>query len=202
MEVSSIHPEFFGQDLVPLPWNPHARQSQRERDAVTGHPPWKRQLWPRTLGTNSWRPSLLVKSPNLGWLSLPIKSPCLGKEGLGFLTLRLGYLPCLHCSSYDCLLDDPFERTWPQPPELPGIDYSMDEQCRFDFGTGYHTCLAVSRLGARQVRPRLLLYRLLSILPAVGIRTGLPAWFQRIGKRRKVGDRGKTPSSPHFKPCR
>ncbi|KAL1771533.1 A disintegrin and metalloproteinase with thrombospondin motifs 14 isoform X2 [Sigmodon hispidus] len=47
------------------------------------------------------------------------------------------YLP-----SYDCLLDDPFERTWPQPPELPGIDYSMDEQCRFDFGTGYHTCLA------------------------------------------------------------
>ncbi|XP_055454814.1 A disintegrin and metalloproteinase with thrombospondin motifs 14 [Psammomys obesus] len=47
------------------------------------------------------------------------------------------YLP-----SYDCLLDDPFERTWPEPPELPGIDYSMDEQCRFDFGTGYHTCLA------------------------------------------------------------
>ncbi|KAM4839072.1 A disintegrin and metalloproteinase with thrombospondin motifs 14 isoform 2-T2 [Urocitellus parryii] len=47
------------------------------------------------------------------------------------------YLP-----SYDCLLDDPFEPTWPQPPELPGIDYSMDEQCRFDFGTGYQTCLA------------------------------------------------------------
>ncbi|XP_069877014.1 A disintegrin and metalloproteinase with thrombospondin motifs 14 isoform X2 [Dipodomys merriami] len=47
------------------------------------------------------------------------------------------YLP-----SYDCLLDDPFERTWPLPPELPGINYSMDEQCRFDFGTGYHTCLA------------------------------------------------------------
>ncbi|XP_062957888.1 A disintegrin and metalloproteinase with thrombospondin motifs 14 isoform X3 [Cynocephalus volans] len=47
------------------------------------------------------------------------------------------YLP-----SYNCLLDDPFEPTWPQPPELPGIDYSMDEQCRFDFGTGYQTCLA------------------------------------------------------------
>nr|XP_044993351.1 A disintegrin and metalloproteinase with thrombospondin motifs 14 isoform X2 [Jaculus jaculus] len=47
------------------------------------------------------------------------------------------YLP-----SYDCLLDDPFERAWPQPPELPGINYSMDEQCRFDFGAGYHTCLA------------------------------------------------------------
>uniref|UniRef100_A0A8C9DHN4 ADAM metallopeptidase with thrombospondin type 1 motif 14 n=1 Tax=Prolemur simus TaxID=1328070 RepID=A0A8C9DHN4_PROSS len=47
------------------------------------------------------------------------------------------YLP-----SYDCLLDDPFESTWPQPPELPGVDYSMDEQCRFDFGSGYQTCLA------------------------------------------------------------
>nr|XP_023500163.1 A disintegrin and metalloproteinase with thrombospondin motifs 14 isoform X5 [Equus caballus] len=45
------------------------------------------------------------------------------------------YLP-----SYDCLLDDPFVPAWPRPPELPGIDYSMDEQCRFDFGTGYHTC--------------------------------------------------------------
>ncbi|ELK09562.1 A disintegrin and metalloproteinase with thrombospondin motif 14 [Pteropus alecto] len=45
------------------------------------------------------------------------------------------YLP-----SYNCLLDDPFAPSWPQPPELPGIDYSMDEQCRFDFGTGYHTC--------------------------------------------------------------
>ncbi|XP_037660612.1 A disintegrin and metalloproteinase with thrombospondin motifs 14 [Choloepus didactylus] len=49
------------------------------------------------------------------------------------------YLP-----SYDCLLDDPFAPTWPQLPELPGIDYSMDEQCRFDFGTGYQTCSAYS----------------------------------------------------------
>ncbi|XP_049711744.1 A disintegrin and metalloproteinase with thrombospondin motifs 14 isoform X2 [Elephas maximus indicus] len=45
------------------------------------------------------------------------------------------YLP-----SYDCLLDDPVEPAWPQPPELLGINYSMDEQCRFDFGTGYQTC--------------------------------------------------------------
>ncbi|TRY89719.1 hypothetical protein DNTS_009297 [Danionella cerebrum] len=36
--------------------------------------------------------------------------------------------------SYDCLLDDPFKHDWPQLPELPGINYSMDEQCRFDFG--------------------------------------------------------------------
>ncbi|MBV94793.1 A disintegrin and metalloproteinase with thrombospondin motifs 14, partial [Eschrichtius robustus] len=56
------------------------------------------------------------------------------------------YLP-----SYDCLLDDPFAPAWPRPPELPGIDYSMDEQCRFDFGTGYHTCSAVSSHGLCQL---------------------------------------------------
>ncbi|MCJ8738897.1 hypothetical protein PDJAM_G00040950 [Pangasius djambal] len=44
--------------------------------------------------------------------------------------------------SYDCLLDDPFEHKWPKLPELPGINYSMDEQCRFDFGVGYTMCTA------------------------------------------------------------
>ncbi|XP_077358108.1 A disintegrin and metalloproteinase with thrombospondin motifs 14 isoform X1 [Festucalex cinctus] len=44
--------------------------------------------------------------------------------------------------SYDCLLDDPFEHKWPKVPELPGINYSMDEQCRFDFGVGYKMCTA------------------------------------------------------------
>uniref|UniRef100_A0A673FP30 A disintegrin and metalloproteinase with thrombospondin motifs 3-like n=1 Tax=Sinocyclocheilus rhinocerous TaxID=307959 RepID=A0A673FP30_9TELE len=43
-------------------------------------------------------------------------------------------------SSYDCLLDDPFKHDWPQLPELPGINYSMDEQCRFDFGVGFKIC--------------------------------------------------------------
>lgn len=47
------------------------------------------------------------------------------------------------CSSYDCLLDDPFDHDWPKLPELPGINYSMDEQCRFDFGVGYKMCTAV-----------------------------------------------------------
>ncbi|XP_072881367.1 A disintegrin and metalloproteinase with thrombospondin motifs 14 isoform X1 [Hemitrygon akajei] len=47
-----------------------------------------------------------------------------------------------YLNSYDCLLDDPFERKWPMLPELPGISYSMDEQCRFDFGAGYQTCTA------------------------------------------------------------
>ncbi|XP_054629800.1 A disintegrin and metalloproteinase with thrombospondin motifs 3 isoform X2 [Dunckerocampus dactyliophorus] len=42
--------------------------------------------------------------------------------------------------TYDCLLDDPFKHDWPQIPELPGINYSMDEQCRFDFGVGYKIC--------------------------------------------------------------
>lgn len=50
----------------------------------------------------------------------------------------------LSLSSYDCLLDDPFEHKWPKLPELPGINYSMDEQCRFDFGVGYKMCTAVS----------------------------------------------------------
>ncbi|KAM4525445.1 A disintegrin and metalloproteinase with thrombospondin motifs 14 isoform 1-T1 [Odontesthes bonariensis] len=47
-----------------------------------------------------------------------------------------------HIHSYDCLLDDPFEHKWPKLPELPGINYSMDEQCRFDFGVGYKMCTA------------------------------------------------------------
>ncbi|KAM8885282.1 A disintegrin and metalloproteinase with thrombospondin motifs 3 isoform 2-T2 [Spinachia spinachia] len=45
-----------------------------------------------------------------------------------------------YISTYDCLLDDPFTHDWPQLPELPGINYSMDEQCRFDFGVGYKIC--------------------------------------------------------------
>lgn len=48
-------------------------------------------------------------------------------------------------STYDCLLDDPFKHDWPQLPELPGINYSMDEQCRFDFGVGYKICTSVSQ---------------------------------------------------------
>ncbi|XP_061665684.1 A disintegrin and metalloproteinase with thrombospondin motifs 14 isoform X2 [Syngnathoides biaculeatus] len=44
--------------------------------------------------------------------------------------------------SYDCLLDDPFRHKWPKLPELPGINYSMDQQCRFDFGAGYKMCTA------------------------------------------------------------
>ncbi|XP_062859444.1 A disintegrin and metalloproteinase with thrombospondin motifs 14 [Trichomycterus rosablanca] len=44
--------------------------------------------------------------------------------------------------SYDCLLDDPFKHKWPKLTELPGINYSMDEQCRFDFGVGYTMCSA------------------------------------------------------------
>lgn len=73
----------------------------------------------------------------------------LGFRGLGFLRWDLregGKSPVSapSCSSYDCLLDDPFEHQWPSLPELPGINYSMDEQCRFDFGVGYKTCTAVS----------------------------------------------------------
>ncbi|XP_053573209.1 A disintegrin and metalloproteinase with thrombospondin motifs 2-like [Bombina bombina] len=45
-------------------------------------------------------------------------------------------------NSYDCLRDDPFEHDWPSLPQLPGIHYSMNEQCRFDFGLGYMMCTA------------------------------------------------------------
>lgn len=64
---------------------------------------------------------------------------------LGLANCRvLIILCCISSSSYDCLLDDPFEHKWPKLPELPGINYSMDEQCRFDFGVGYKMCTAVS----------------------------------------------------------
>ncbi|KAJ8276310.1 hypothetical protein COCON_G00080620 [Conger conger] len=46
--------------------------------------------------------------------------------------------------SYDCLRDDPFDHDWPLLPRLPGIHYSMNEQCRFDFGIGYMMCTAYS----------------------------------------------------------
>lgn len=53
--------------------------------------------------------------------------------------------PCcfLLRSSYDCLRDDPFDHNWPSLPNLPGLHYSMNEQCRFDFGVGYTMCTAV-----------------------------------------------------------
>ncbi|XP_061119471.1 A disintegrin and metalloproteinase with thrombospondin motifs 3-like [Conger conger] len=48
-----------------------------------------------------------------------------------------------HIHSYDCLLDDPFKHNWPELPVLPGMSYSMDEQCRFDFGEGYKLCTSL-----------------------------------------------------------
>ncbi|XP_053321343.1 A disintegrin and metalloproteinase with thrombospondin motifs 2-like isoform X2 [Spea bombifrons] len=47
-----------------------------------------------------------------------------------------------YLNSYDCLRDDPFAHDWPSLPQLPGIQYSMNEQCRFDFGLGYMMCTA------------------------------------------------------------
>ncbi|XP_068600876.1 A disintegrin and metalloproteinase with thrombospondin motifs 2-like [Brachionichthys hirsutus] len=42
--------------------------------------------------------------------------------------------------TYDCLRDDPFNQDWPSLPQLPGFQYTMDQQCRFDFGPGYSLC--------------------------------------------------------------
>ncbi|KAM6907099.1 A disintegrin and metalloproteinase with thrombospondin motifs 2-like [Xenentodon cancila] len=44
--------------------------------------------------------------------------------------------------TYDCLRDDPFDHNWPAQPQLPGFQYSMDQQCRFKFGMGYSLCTA------------------------------------------------------------
>ncbi|NXV53133.1 ATS14 metalloproteinase, partial [Uria aalge] len=76
-----------------------------------------------------------LRAPSVSW---PARSR---KRGEGNPPCPDSALP-LRCSSYDCLLDDPFEHQWPTLPELPGINYSMDEQCRFDFGVGYKTCTA------------------------------------------------------------
>uniref|UniRef100_A0A8C1RJQ0 ADAM metallopeptidase with thrombospondin type 1 motif, 2 n=1 Tax=Cyprinus carpio TaxID=7962 RepID=A0A8C1RJQ0_CYPCA len=35
---------------------------------------------------------------------------------------------------------DPFDHEWPSLPQLPGLHYSMNDQCRFDFGMGYMMC--------------------------------------------------------------
>ncbi|XP_029304408.1 A disintegrin and metalloproteinase with thrombospondin motifs 2-like [Cottoperca gobio] len=48
--------------------------------------------------------------------------------------------------TYDCLRDDPFHHDWPAQPPLPGFQYSMDQQCRFDFGPGYSLCTAYTTL--------------------------------------------------------
>nr|XP_061818785.1 A disintegrin and metalloproteinase with thrombospondin motifs 2-like [Nerophis lumbriciformis] len=51
-----------------------------------------------------------------------------------------------HLPIYDCLRDDPFSPDWPIPPLLPGFQYSMEQQCGFDFGPGYGTCNAYPNL--------------------------------------------------------
>ncbi|XP_067348055.1 A disintegrin and metalloproteinase with thrombospondin motifs 2-like isoform X2 [Channa argus] len=47
-----------------------------------------------------------------------------------------------YLQTYDCLRDDPFHHNWPAQPPLPGFHYSMDQQCRFDFGINYSLCTA------------------------------------------------------------
>ncbi|XP_071267314.1 A disintegrin and metalloproteinase with thrombospondin motifs 2-like isoform X1 [Salvelinus alpinus] len=51
-----------------------------------------------------------------------------------------------YLKSYDCLRDDPYEHNWPSLPRLPGLHYSMNEQCRFDFGVGYVMCTALQKV--------------------------------------------------------
>ncbi|XP_034093131.1 A disintegrin and metalloproteinase with thrombospondin motifs 2-like [Gymnodraco acuticeps] len=51
-----------------------------------------------------------------------------------------------YLNTYDCLRDDPFLHDWPVQPPLPGFQYSLDQQCRFDFGPGYSLCTAYTTL--------------------------------------------------------
>ncbi|XP_056269966.1 A disintegrin and metalloproteinase with thrombospondin motifs 2-like isoform X2 [Pseudoliparis swirei] len=48
--------------------------------------------------------------------------------------------------TYDCLRDDPFSHDWPAQPQLPGFQYSLEQQCGFDFGPGYSLCTAYPTL--------------------------------------------------------
>ncbi|KAL2095227.1 hypothetical protein ACEWY4_009946 [Coilia grayii] len=47
-----------------------------------------------------------------------------------------------YLDSYNCLRDDPFDHRWSEMgrPGLPGLHYSMNDQCRFDFGMGFLMC--------------------------------------------------------------
>lgn len=82
--------------------------------------------------------------------------------------------PCVPPSSYDCLRDDPFAHDWPALPQLPGLHYSMNEQCRFDFGLGYMMCTAVS---VRAPRVPLPVWLASQEVTAVG-------WLLRAGRSR------------------
>lgn len=50
---------------------------------------------------------------------------------------------CLNGSAGDCLLDVP-ESSMPLPRELPGVKYSLDEQCQQIFGEEFAHCPNVS----------------------------------------------------------
>ena len=62
---------------------------------------------------------------------------------------QLQYVSIVFHRSFTCLQDDPHERDWGPTPVYPGVTYSLDDQCRFDFGQGYKRCTAVSMLLSR-----------------------------------------------------
>nr|XP_039262899.1 A disintegrin and metalloproteinase with thrombospondin motifs 3-like [Styela clava] len=51
-----------------------------------------------------------------------------------------------HIRKFDCLLNNPHTPDWGVTPEYPGVYYSLDDQCRFDFGPGYKQCMAFQNL--------------------------------------------------------
>lgn len=115
---------------------------------------WSKQLFTAITGHVAVSRSSIDTSSTLRflpsrhfWCSSRIGCISVSSSGLFFKDLTFSvwlFYSNILFSSYDCLLDDPFEHKWPKLPELPGINYSMDEQCRFDFGVGYKMCTAVS----------------------------------------------------------
>ena len=59
-------------------------------------------------------------------------------------------LPCYHClyrlylRGLTCLMDTPEDPNWPALEQPFGKSWSIDEQCRQEFGVGFKACDAVS----------------------------------------------------------
>lgn len=63
-----------------------------------------------------------------------------------------------HSTGYgECLLNEPESRTYPLPPQLPGLLYNVNKQCELIFGPGSQVCpYMVSVWGPLLPRPLIL----------------------------------------------
>ena len=62
---------------------------------------------------------------------------------------------CFHCfSGLHCLNDVPQTVEWPSYAQPYGVSWTMDEQCRQEFGDTYKLCAAVSSVTPTSFVPR------------------------------------------------